>query len=111
MSEQEFTNRISPEMVVEAYRVTGLKPCRWLVDCGDECCGVGVVQARDGIPGDERHQKCCEKYGVPYTHGFQDGFDGQPTLPQFSSNRERYIQGHADGVAAAAVVFNGKGGE
>lgn len=105
----EHTKRISVAEVVEAYRVTNLKPCR--VDIGSrycgECCGMGaVVVAAIGPDNPNRYAYLDATYGVSYRNGFQDGFDdNERWLPRTAGDPDRYKQGHADGIACAAAVF------
>jgi hypothetical protein len=111
--------RITPEEVVEAYKVTGYKPIRmgWFIDCGDHCeaCGLTVCSVAIG-----KNQKTKEKAAIVdrweeyltesleistgYLRGFVSGFDGYTSGPLL--NGDAYI-GFNDGVAAAQAVFQG----
>jgi hypothetical protein len=103
MSTAEFTNRLTVEEALEAWRVSGLTPER-------------------GAHSHDRHRKCAcvlealaslagfahwrdfgrQQYGQEYTVGFMHGFDD---IGRLDTDTDRYRQGYADGQAIAAAVF------
>jgi hypothetical protein len=94
------TRRITVEEVLEAYRVTGLKPVRGSTTIVDgRCCPIGALLEskfiQDSLGSDER-------FGREYGMGFVSGFDDCPS-GRFKS--PRFDDGYADGRAAAEAVF------
>jgi hypothetical protein len=100
-------NRITPEMVIEAYRKTGLNPVR-----GDYfpitgyACALGALYVAEGKYNKEHNSylnsdSCMwhfkNAYGVFYQCGFVDAFDGAHML--WPENDE-YVVGYEDGRAA-----------
>lgn len=101
--------RITPEQVVEAYKVTGLKPCRvWTTPTGGECCGMGAIAVAAGTA-DHPLLWADGIYGHQYRLGFTFGFDdyGQNWRQEEPRNAD-FDSGYADGLAAAAAVFGGQ---
>lgn len=96
--------RITPEEVVEAYRVTGLKPARKKI-YGDTCrCGLGVMAAYADSPV-HPYDWANDEYGVPYVDGFFKGFDGWDTAGISEDWNDREWQGYEDGQKCATAVF------
>lgn len=104
--------RITPEEVVEAYRVTGLKPIRGdfylaSLSCAD---GIGVLWHKILMTGHrpigvDIYDWACGQYYSYYTNYFIEGFNGYKcsNLPN-----KRAKQGYEDGRAAwDAVVAAG----
>jgi hypothetical protein len=100
-------NRITPEMVIEAYRKTGLNPVR-----GDYfpitgyACALGALYVAEGKYRSDRNlhlnSTFCSLhsqyvYGSEYCVGFVNAFDGEEIL--WPENDE-YVAGYEDGRAA-----------
>lgn len=104
--------RITPEEVVEAYRVTGLKPVRHTARPFDgQCCGVGAISIHRGAkPGDGPITYLETDYGRGYLWAFVDGFDNLE-IGTFAPDPKyrRCIDGYADGQSCAAAVGLGGG--
>ena len=101
--------RISVEEVVQAYKVTGLKPKRgdFGID-GLPCCGIGAIGAKAGHASPwERRLYAMDAFGAGYVHGFAHGFDGYEfSIENLKEDHiQRYTEGYADGQAAAIAVF------
>lgn len=98
-----MTRRITVEEVVEAYRVTGLKPAKTTAFYkGKKSAGViGVLQSRyrkDDV------WEFMDSLGAEYAHGLKDGW----TKAEFHKHLvgdKRYDRGYRDGMKAAAAVF------
>lgn len=103
--------RITVEEVLEAYRVTGMKPSKGTYCIGldsNPCgCAMGALAIAAGIcPGMALVGNwSIEQFGQPYSDAFEDGFDGK--VRRFTNKRAK--QGYADGQAAAAAVFQEQG--
>ena len=97
--------RITPDMVLEAYRKTGLKPSRGnVVIHNNRCCPIGALAAAQGKVAENSIGSNCytfveSYYGleVGYVGLFWHGFDG------FKSSNDR-SQGYQDGMACAKAV-------
>lgn len=114
-------NRITPEQVVEAYRVTGLKPVRedWITldnkcGCALTACMLHSGYSIDSINADI--EQCCEpvpeevlqldnRYVIGFVRGFDSGDD--PTIGWHDDDAKALGLGYADGTAAAKAVFGG----
>lgn len=113
-------NRITPEQVVEAYRVTGFVPVRGAFikrdNPNDNCqmCGATAVAVAEkkvhwldllNDSSGRRERDIGAALGLDewYLCGFTAGFDGIGRVNSF--NYEAFITGYSDGRAAAAAVF------
>jgi hypothetical protein len=96
LKEDVKVKRITPEMVVAAYKATGLKPARCVFIAGDYACAVGAVAKH--LSGVKHAYDAVEwanrVYGEDYVESFWHGFDDIST-----SRYEQHI-GYEDGRAA-----------
>lgn len=107
---KDMDNRITPEMVLEAYKVTGLKPIRdeWVNKIDGKECGCGLTaifcaQVDDGFSelsgaglwADDTIGRALN-LDQRYVHGFTAGFDGGAKLD--------YGEAYEDGRAAWEAV-------
>lgn len=105
--------RITPEIVVEAYRKTGLVPRRGATCCTiDDAlhgCAFGAMYlatvkdpplTHSGEPAIMPAYEWAEREYGDYGCAFRRGFDGSSLLEK--SNK----RGYADGRACAKAVFN-----
>lgn len=97
--------RITVEEVLEAYRVTGMKPMRRYTIIRNQCagCAIGALAVASGVPSelDCIYDWRDKMFGASYVKGFMNSFDDTPP----SMSNEQYNQGYADGQAVAAAVF------
>lgn len=101
------TRRITVEEVLEAYRVTGLKPIQGNFYHSDGCCcAIGAVAISSGAKrGCGAVCRWAETHLHPlYINGFLAGFD-EDCARDFSS--KQFTQGYADGTAVREAVFQG----
>lgn len=105
--------RIDPELVISAYRVTGLRPVKhtWGSTKDGSACALSAVcvAAEAGHPGDAAycaHPTICELLALDpvYVASYVLGFDGNPP-PRHLRGDQLALDGYADGAAAAALVF------
>lgn len=101
--------RITPEEVVAAYAVTGLKPEAGHVGVsGDrKCCALGALYYAKHGTSAERTSIAIHDLGLDHAYGqdFAEGFDCElsgvpPPIPWAGMG----VQGIEDGVAAAKAV-------
>lgn len=106
-----MTNRIDPQLVVSAYRATGLRPVRAeFGKPGESACAMSALC----VAGEQPHPETREQpwqyvettldIDPDYAHDFAGGFDAYP-------DRFGGTPGYADGAAAAALVFGTTGAE
>jgi len=97
--------RITPAEVIEAYRVTGLKPVRKTFRESDSSgktisgCAMTAIALASGF---DINKKCIAdwadiNFGGEYAGDFRAAFDGY----EFKN----VTPGYADGIACAAAVF------
>lgn len=116
--------RLTVEMGVGAYQVTGARPERGTFASFtspeaaggtvlESACGIGVlVEAGliSRLPGERHYEAARRELGRPYTEGFAYGFDGAPMpreLWPHGPDLERMIEGYRDGRALWAAVRDG----
>ena len=95
-----YTERISVEQGIEAYRATGMVPkrCSWGGSQGG--CGLAAIGRQEGIE-NELSKYFYHRLGPEYTWGFIHGFDGASA----SLAKERYAQGFEDGTALREAIL------
>ena len=104
-----MTRRITVEEVLEAYRVTGLKPKQHIhFDGGSGCaCAIGAIAVSSGC--EPSYYEVVEWGNVhlacDYRAGFMQGFDGD-RMGVIGSQLHDYCEGYADGTAVREAVFN-----
>lgn len=116
--------RLTVEMGVEAYQVTGARPERGTFASFarpeapggavlESACGIGVlVEAGliSRLTGELHYEAAYREFGRPYAEGFAHGFDGSPVPRELwpdGPDRERMIEGYRDGQALWAAVRDG----
>lgn len=116
--------RLTVEMGVGAYRVTGARPDRGAFasfadpeGAGgaalESACGIGVIVEAGVIPrlaGEQHYEAANRELGRPYAEGFAHGFDGSPAprgIWSHGPERERMAEGYRDGQALWAAVRDG----
>lgn len=97
--------RITPEEVLEAYRVTGMEPCRGVF--GDDKHGCALSALYRAERGNSRWlfaSQLCDKLGLNahYMSGFIRGWDGKSQIASVDGDA---LCGYEDGVACARAVF------
>lgn len=101
-----YMNRITPEIALEAYENTGLRPKKEMFFDNESypvcACAIGAVFVFSGNIADELGAEMSAKtlYGWGYTVGFQKGFDGwtEETIT------ENEVTGFIDGRATWEAV-------
>jgi hypothetical protein len=98
-----MSNRVTAEQVLEAYRVTGIQPCRR----NPYNCALGALAQQNKEH--YLHDYVVPLYGESYKWGFFDGFDGREAGSLYAQSVEqdltRYDEGFEDGTKAANAVF------
>lgn len=97
----EYTNELTVEEALQAYRELGLKPQRHTVH-GDNCCVVGAIGRKIG--GECPYDSFEKKYGQQYMRGILHGFDGDWSSSSYGEH-ERYRSGYYRGKEIAEAVF------
>lgn len=89
--------RITVEEIKEAYKVTGLKPCRCLVDDRDGgACAIGALHIASQSTDHNPYRWGEETFGKAYCNDFIRGFDGSGEIESV---------GYRDGRSAALAIF------
>jgi len=100
--------RITPEMVLEAYRKTNYIPIQnsFYHNDGNCACAIGAIYTMEtGDRNEEEVQNYANKaFGVRYSHGFIAGFDG---LKADSTTEDDYIDGYYDGKTVWKFIQGG----
>jgi len=105
--------RITPEMVVEAYKITGMLPMIETFASRDKSgnlcgCGIGTVLASRGyeVENGGINDLAEQLFGEYYTDGFYHGFDGysKEDMEAYFDN-EDFKSGFLDGHAARQAVI------
>ena len=101
--------RITVEEVLEAYRVTGMKPVQGNFFRSDGCCcAIGAVAISRGTP--RTSEGVCgwaeTMLHAAYLDGFIGGFDGAVREESLGVEHD---QGYADGTAVREAVFGKQG--
>jgi hypothetical protein len=110
----DYGERITPEKVKEAYRVTGLKPAQGKFFPEPGCaCALGALYAQANgvpkvIPDEEEVVHFIrdfqpKHYQIGFAHGF-DGHDNKYGNTYVGDHREVYLDGYNDGRAAFKAV-------
>jgi hypothetical protein len=91
--------RLTPDVIKEAYKQTGLKPKQGTtLQLSDNCaCGLGAY-GKWKHPGvtNGLHMLCI--YAAWYYAGFMDGFDGEEPRRVHSDDKKDYDLGYQDGI-------------
>lgn len=101
------TLRITPQESLEDFVSQGLKPARRAYFSRTNCaCGLGAraIQLGFNASMDVNHvnDELIKHFGKAYHDGFARGFDDDSYVSDEAT--ERFIQGHADGLAAWEAV-------
>lgn len=100
--EKQLT-RLLPEIIIQAYKTTGLKPERSTFFNGGKACGIGAYAMSLGwTPSTYLVTFMSDKLDADYRGGFQIGFDGND-LCECCITDEKLL-GHKDGQAAWEAV-------
>ncbi len=104
--------RITPEQVLEAYRVTGAKPITHMFalksPAGWCCCGMGVLYAAKGLRTEQIMPAIEDDFDNDYMTGFSAGFtDGSKGVhsKQHRGLLGRAQEGYIDAQSCASAVF------
>jgi hypothetical protein len=91
--------RLTPDVIKEAYKQTGLKPKQQttLQLCSNNACGLAAY-SRWKTPALTRGLDIMCHYWDWYHAGFMDGFDGEEKRRTASSYEEDYCLGYQDGI-------------
>lgn len=117
-------SRLTVEMGVGAYQVTGARPeqgtfAGFARPGGadgvvlESACGIGVIVEAgliSRLPGELHYEAVNRELGRPYAEGFAHGFDGSPMPRELWSqgpDLERMTEGYRDGQALWAAVRYG----
>jgi hypothetical protein len=98
--------RITPEMVIEAYMKTGLKPAKNLFVEDGCACAIGALFTAAGQDSDNAYDHEIVDWAKEqtksndYPYGFMAGFDGG----LFKTSNEESNRGIEDGKAAWEAV-------
>jgi len=95
-------NRISPEMVLEAYKKTGLKPMQGDLFPRDGCaCALGSFAAMNGYKDTANALLFLNNLtSHDYVNAFGEGFDGE----RFHSYGDKFDNAFRDGQEAWEAV-------
>jgi len=114
IEEKQFTKRLAPHEVCEAFLSLGFIPQRGIFNRDDKACGLGAVvrhksPATDKLTSDDIERKAERVFGRTYTLAFIAGFDGAGLDQDYFEKTENECrrQGYEDGKAAAQAVFGG----
>jgi len=101
--------RLTVEEAVDAYKQTGLKPCRHIyTDYDSHACAVGAIAAvaHDGPCSGGIALAWAERvFNRYYLAGFTNGFDDVVPRKKEVWRSKQFILGYQDGLLVAEAVF------